>query len=255
MAVKLTIDDPVEVIGPLREEYRKGADGKFHLVLDRPHPDSAKLSEFRDNNIALLKEVSDLRPLKARYEGIDADAARTALARTGELEKANADLTAKLATYDGVDPEEFRVLKQRPDPTALASELETERRAHAATILRNAVTVEFLRLGGRESAIDYIVDAAAKTFAVEDGKLTTKEFSSDKLGEQLSLTEWVCKQKDVADFTFKPSNGGGTKPQNPNTRRLGASANAKELVNPTPHQLGEHMSAIASGKLKVVYTE
>jgi hypothetical protein len=248
MALKLTINDPVEVIGPWRDEYKKGADGKYHLVLDGA-PDSAKLSEFRERNISLIKEVEELRPLKQKYEGIDPDAAKAALASATEL-------TAKLAKFEGVDPDEYRTLKARPDATTRAAELETrlaaEKAAHASTLLKHLVTAEFLRVGGRASAIDFMATAAAQVFAMEDGKLTTKELSTSNPSEPLSISEWMAKQNAAANFAFQPSRGGGAGSTSPT--RFAARSDQKILKDPTPQQLGEHASAIAKGDLKIEYS-
>jgi hypothetical protein len=240
--LKHTIDDVVEVIGPLRDFYTKAEDGKFHLSIDG---ESSKLSEFRDKNIALMKELDELRPLKVKYEGIDPDA-------TAKLTEAE----AKLATFDGVDPAEYRLLKARPDATKRAAELETdlatEKAAHAATKFKTTTTVEFLKTGGRESAVDFIATEAAKVFAA-DG--TTKELSTINPGVPLTVAEWMKQQVAVSDFAFNPSRGGGAGPvQGGGVHRLGAHTRQNELRDPTPQQLGAHASDIANGKLKVVYT-
>src|SRR5205085_2417686 len=88
--LKFTIDDPVEVPGPVRDYYTKTSDGKFTLDVDG-HPDAAKLSEFRDKNVELLKERD---ALKAKFDGIDAEADRRKLT---ELEKTTLE-QAKLLT-------------------------------------------------------------------------------------------------------------------------------------------------------------
>jgi hypothetical protein len=238
--LKLTINDPVEVAGPLRQEYKKSADGKYHLEVEA-HPDSARLSEFRDRNIALLKEVEELRPFRAKYDGIDPDAAKKALAKAAELE-------ARLAAFDGVDADEYRVLKARPDAAKLEAELAAERAAHQQTQFRNTITTEFLRAGGRESAVDYMVLNAAKVFAA-DG--TTQEFSKANPGVPISVAEWIQEQAKVADFAFKPSRGGSAPPRR---STLGSYRQQGELRDPTPQELGKHASDIASGRLKVIYS-
>jgi hypothetical protein len=109
-------------------------------------------------------------------------------------------------------------------------------------------------VGGRESAVDFMVTNAAKTFTFENGNVTSKEFSATKPGEPLTVTEWISQQVQTADFAFKNSKGGGTPPGS-GSHRLGVTSKAKELRNPTPQQLGQSMGDIASGKLKIVYTE
>src|SRR4051812_17196649 len=191
MPLKCFVNDASEVPSHLRDYYKKSGDGKFALVLDgdpQGYVKAEKLVDFRENNIDLRNEL-------ARFEGLDPDAARAAL--------------AKLEAFRDVDPEEYRVLKARPEPTQRIAELETqlanEKTARADTQLRNTVTVEFLRAGGRESAVDFMVGNATKIFAVENDELTTKAFSTKKPGEPLTLGEWMDQQTTVVDFAFKPS--------------------------------------------------
>lgn len=137
--------------------------------------------------------------------------------------------------------------------TELEAELVAEKEAHAATQFKHTVTAEFLRVGGRESAVDFIVRSAAKVFAV-DG--TTNEPSRQNPGVPLSLAEWIEDQFETADFAFKPSKGGGAgATRGGGVHRLGAYTRQKELRDPSPQQLGQHAADIAKGKLKVVYSQ
>jgi len=247
MAVKLVVDSVEDIPRLYRQDYEQGADGKWHLILDGKHPDTVKLGEFRTRNIELMKEAEELRPLKAKYEGIDPDAARAALANAADAEK----MRAKLAAFDGVDADEYRRLKARPDPAKLEAELAAETAAHQQAEFRNIVTAAFLKAGGRESAVDYMVSCASKVF---DTNGTTKELSTKNPGVPLTIAEWVEQQSKVADFAYLPSKGGGARPSPAGTHQLGEYNRQGILRDPTPQQLGEHSREIASGKLKVVYS-
>jgi hypothetical protein len=222
MALKFTIEKLVDVPGPIRDYYKQTNDGKFVLDVEA-HPDSAKLSEFRDKNISLLKDA-------AKYEGIDPDAVKADRLKLVELET---------------------LLKARPDATALESQLAAEKAAHASTQLKQAVTTEFLRVGGRASAVDWMAEQASKVFAMQDGNVTTKEFSVADPASPLSIAEWMTKQIAVSDFAFQPSRGGGAAPSN---TKFGVRANQKVLKNPTAQELGANASAIASGEIKVEHS-
>lgn len=217
MALKLVINDPVEVIGPFRDEYKKGDDGKFHLVLDGDHPDSVKLAEFRTNNRA--------------------------------LNTAKTELEAKLAAFADVDPEEYRRLKGKPDVSPKVAELEAglaaERAAHEATKFKNLMTFEFLNAGVRESAVDFVFDKASKDFTMKDGKPTTELFSEKTPGEHLSVEEWLTKQMGPLEFCFKPSRGGGA----------GGSGSGgpapRRVISNDPLTVGQNLEAIARGDVTV----
>lgn len=199
-----------------------------------------KLAEFRENNIELQKTL-------AKFDGLDPETARAAFVKATTLEE-------KLAAFEGVDPDEYRALKARPDTSQRAAELEAElaatKTAHAAAMLKNAVSVEFLRQGGRASAVDFMLQAASKVFEMGTDGVTTKEFSATNPSQPLSVSEWITQQVAVADFAFQPSRGGGAPVRK--SAALGGRSNVKELRNPTPQQLGEHSASIARGEIKIV---
>lgn len=223
MALKLkhVIDSLTDVPGPVREYYAPTIDGKFALGVDN--------SEFRDRNVALLKEVEELRPLKAKYEGVD-------------LEEYKA-LKAKAAAGD-------------PDAlVALKLELATEKgKAAAATrerdalAHRQAVSAAFVAAGGRPEAVDYIVGKAP--FTVVDGELKPKDGESSP-----TINEWLLDQAAGANaFAFQKNTGGGSTGGKPSALALGARSNVRILRNPTPAELGANANDIAAGKVKVEIT-
>src|SRR5262245_43668940 len=108
MALKHTIDALVEVPGHFRDEYAKGDDGKFHLQIEG-HPDATKVKEFRDRNISITKQLTEATTKLAAFDGIDAAAAKAALAKVAaggdgddvvklKLQLAEAQSTATAAT-------------------------------------------------------------------------------------------------------------------------------------------------------------
>ena len=236
MALKFTINDLVEVPGPLRDLYTKTADGKFILAVEG-HPDAAKLSEFRNNNLALLREVEELRPLKTKFEGIDPEAVKADRLKLTELEKTK--------------PEESRRL------TELEAELAAEKTARASAqgkadrgLLRDTLRSKALAAGVLPAALDICLDKAEPVFAVvnETVQARPNTFSKSRPGEPLSIDEWLTGAMKEFSFLFAASVGGGADP-----KRGGGAGGAKELRNPSPAQLGEHAKAISRGELKVVY--
>ena len=238
-------------------------DGKFILDLDGTPSGFAlatdlaeangKVVEFRDSNVALLKEVTDLRPLKEKYKDLDPEAARTAMARVAELEKKGVkgaddfDQKIKAAITAAVQPiaDELKAAK-----TAGA---EAQQRADGA-LLRQAVGDKFIKAGGRASALDFIVGRAGDVFKVDNGVVIAQpnKFSADKPGEALGVDEWLTKQATEADFAFEPSKGGGA--EGNKGAQSNGNPNAKQLLNPSPQDLGKFAKEIASGEMVVVNT-
>jgi hypothetical protein len=226
--LKTIVDNIADVPGPVREFYQETADGKFALVFDGKD----RLAEFRNKNIELMKSL-DAFP----------DAAKAALAKTADLEKERTDLAAKLAAFEARPDSSKRVVE-------LEEELSTTKAAHAAAQFKTAVSVEFLKAGGRASAVDFMVTAASKAFSMENGEVSTKEFSVKNPEQPLTLSEFMGQQMAVADFAFQPSRGGGAAPARKPV--LGSHSSARELRNPSPQELGANASAIARGEVKIV---
>ena len=122
-------------------------------------------------------------------------------------------------------------------------------------MMRSKVGEEFIGMGGKPGAMDFILGKAENVFGVIDGKVAAKEnqFSTNSPGEPISTKEWLAQQvtSSDADFAFNSSNGGGASPKQGDRN----STQAQRLVNPTPSQLGANMDAIASGKIVVEHSE
>lgn len=253
MALKCIVNDLGEVPETLRSYYAKSSDGKFALALDGDPPGyvkAEKLAQFRDNNRALNQQNTELEQKLKAFEGIDPAEIESDDAEFEAMEAKLADLETKLKLFDGVDPAEYRTLKERPDTSARVAELEAElameKGAHATTQFNNTIASEFLRSGGRTSAVDFMIGLAAKTFSMKDGAITTKDFSATNPGEPLSVAEWMQAQVAVADFAFLPSRGGGA-----TGSTSGNHGGPRRTVSRDPLAFGQNLAAIAAGDITV----
>lgn len=244
MGLKTVIADPAEVPDALREHYKQTTDGKFALVLDGDQPPgfvkADKLAEFRSNNRKLHAANVELEAKLKVYDGIDPDAARAALAELADTEIVDSDDLDKAhsAELAAVQSEKAKQVEE------LQAQLAAEVNAHNTTRFNQTVAYEFVRAGGRESAVDFIVGKAAEVFTMKDGKLTTKEFSTARPGEPLSISEWVAQQSHTCDFAFRPSKGGGALQSH--------AAPARRTVSSDPLEFGRNLSDIASGDVTVL---
>jgi hypothetical protein len=255
MSLKCVVNSLTEVAGPLWDYYKKTADGRFALVLDGEpagYVKSSKLDEFRANNRDLHTAKTELESRLKAFDGIDPDAARAALAvgtdpaKVSDLEEKLAAAAANAETLKAQHAAELAALQsdQTNRATNLEAALTAEKSAHAATQLRNAISVEFLRAGGRESAVDFMVGKAAGTFEMKNGVAISREFSTARPGEPLSISEWVTQQSHICDFAFKPSRGGGA---------VGSSgAPPRRTVSSDPLEFGRNIADIASGDVTVL---
>jgi len=231
-------------------------DGKFNLLIEgvpagfvagTVHAEvNSKLGEFRENNVLFLKELETLRPLKAKFEGIDPDAAREALTQVGEFKKKGAAKPDDIAAL--IQTSITAALKPVQDKLAMAEKqsVENAQRADEST-LRSTISEKFLKAGGLPKALDYILNEAKATFKVESGTVIAmpNRFSSLNAGQPLGVDEWLGTAAKEHDFAFKSSQGGGTPPSG-----SGGGGRPGQLVirNPTPQQLGDPKNAAALKK-------
>ena len=230
MALKFAVDTLEDVPAPLREHYVKEGD-QFILATHGDHP---KVREFRSSNIELMKERD---ALKTKYADIDPDVVRADRLKLAELQKA----------------------KPTERITALESELAAEKaarmeaqqqadRSRVRDVLRDKATA----VGVLPAAIDILLDKADPVFTMDGDVVKAKPniFSPTRPGEPLTPDEWMDSAiKDFA-FLFGRSSGGGASP----AAGGGGTTNVHELRDPTPRQLGQYASDIASGKMRVVYS-
>lgn len=248
MALKCFVNDLVEVPGPMREFYQRASDGRFALTLDGEpagYVKADKLSEFRDNNRALNAAKTELEARLKAFDGIDLAAYAAMKEQLAAFESTDPAALSEKRAADLAAAVEDAKAELGAQTTALSTELAAEKAAHAATQFKSAVGGEFLRAGGRASAVDYMVGLAAKTFAMKDGEVTTTEFSAANPGEPLTVAEWMQAQVAAADFAFQPSRGGGAGPNPPPV------APARRTVSADPVEFGHNLAAIASGAVDV----
>jgi hypothetical protein len=228
MALKLVVDTLDHVPPAFRGEYTKGDDGKFRLSLDGEHPDTARVKEMRDKNIALLKTYDGIDP-----EAVKAERAELAALRNAKPNERITELETQLAA----------------EKTARA---EAEQKA-AINRVRDTFQTKASAIGARPNALDIISGKAESLFTVVDGVVQAKPntFSKTRPGEALTPDEWLADAAREYPFLFLPSSGGGAPPQ-PSGGGGGGTSGVPELRDPTPEQLGRHADEIMAGKLRVV---
>jgi hypothetical protein len=264
MAPLAPVIDTLDVVPEALRQFYEPKDGKFALSLNGTPPgfvpaadltvERTKVVEFRDNNIALTKKNAELETGLKKFEGLDADAAKSALAQVEEFKKKGAgkpdDISALVtsAVEAAVKP-----LKDELQSTK-AQSVQDRIRADENT-LRSVVSERFMKAGGLPKALDYIVSQAKDTFTVTEGKVVAQpnKYSTANPGNLIDLDEWLSTASREHDFAFKPSQGGGAPPAGGGapTHRAGQ----RVIKNPTAQQLGDPSIAkeLREGKVRFEY--
>jgi hypothetical protein len=228
MGLKYFVTDLTSVPEPFRSEYVK-AEAGYHLDV-KDHPDTTRVAEFRATNVTVMKEKTDIAAKLAAFDGLDPVAAKAAL--------------AKVAAGDSDDVVKLKLKLAEAESTAASATMERQ-----ALKFRQLVSSEFLAAGGRPAAVDLILPTVP--FALVDEELKPKD------GEKSpNLTEWIQDQaaNPEKSFLFLPSAGGGARGAKAPSLNVGVRSNVKQLVDPTPQQLGEHAADIKAGRVKVAYS-
>lgn len=246
MSLKPRVQSLDEVPESVRSFYSEAEGGGFALAVEGMVPKS-RLDEFRDTNIALRREQEELRK---KFEGVDPEAAREALARVqrerdkklidaGKLDELVAERVA--AMKSDFDRQLAALTGDRDKMAGRLSELVID------TAIRDAAA----KSGVRATAIDDVLLRGRQVFRLADGQAVAMDGDKPiygKAGEPMSVAEWVGNLTAAAPHLFEPSRGGGA-PQGSG----GGGARVPGTVQRSDTKAFlDNLDAIAAGKIAVV---
>jgi len=246
--MKTTIAALTDVPEALRSEY-EAKDGKFVLRVEGEIPEvtetNRRLAEFRDNNIALLKEKATLEGTLKSFEGLDVNEYKALKTKVEALEKkkpaGDEDVEAKIraAVASALEPVNAQ----------LRAEADTRQKAEqklAQRDLEGKLRAVGVKLKVEERAMDDFLARATRVFGVDgvarDGDVV--RYSKEKVTEPLSMEEWGRDLLVDAPHLFAASKGGGANPGS-------GGAGRRTISGADPLELGRHMEEIAKGTIQV----
>tara|TARA_R110000824_G_scaffold8899_3_gene40394 strand:- start:7964 stop:8785 length:822 start_codon:yes stop_codon:yes gene_type:complete len=246
----------------VRDHYKE-SDGVFSLsvegVTGRENELGAKVAEFRDTNVQLMKDKVSLsgqvEEMASKYQNVDPDVYRKLISDQVKLEKkdakvvTNSDLTSQIqdAVLNAVKPIQAQLNEAKERESQAQSSLEK-------ASFRNIVNKAAVEAGVRNEALDDVLGRALQVgFTLHDGSALivndgAVKFSPDKPDQPFSIPEWlVGLQRDGGSHLFKPSISTGDQDQSgPDVRLKGGN-----LKDPSVKQFARNLEAIASGKVTV----
>lgn len=152
---------------------------KFQELETKAKDTEGKLKEFRDNNVALRKELEQKAGTGVNIEAL--------------LETHVAELKTNYSS-------QIQALSEQK--TSLEQHLER-------VVLSDGVKEAALKYGVLDSALPDVLARAKDTFVVKDGKPTPKTKLIDKEGNPLGVTTWIQSLAEQAPHLFAQSRGSG----------------------------------------------
>jgi vacuolar-type H+-ATPase subunit I/STV1 len=166
--------------------------------------EKSKLDKFRTNNVALLKQIDDL---KGKYHGIDPDYAR-------QLEQAKRELEEQAALKAGeVDKVvASRVQSIKSDLERTTAERDSLNARLADIQINQGVIVAATKRGLRPTAIADVTLRAQRAFKLVNGVPQAQDGDRIRYGKDgvtpMTLDEWIDSLVTEAPHLFEPSVGG-----------------------------------------------
>jgi hypothetical protein len=209
MALKFKFKTKEEIPAELASHYVE-RDGAWVLDADGG-ADKSKVDEFRNSNLALIKERDDL---KKRFEGIDPDEVRKLAQEKQRLED---EQRVKAGEFDKVLDSRMKAAKLEWDKqlSGVASERDALVTRLTAIQIEQGVTESASKRGLRATAIPDITARARSVFKLVNGVPTAFEADGQTVRpgkdgvKPMTLEEWVDTQVSEAPHLFESNAGGG----------------------------------------------
>lgn len=238
--------------------YEKTGDDYVLVVDDSPF--KAKLKEFRDNNIGLLKAKEDLEGKLEALKGVDP-------AEYSKMKKQLEEMEDKTLIDDGKIDElvALRTERMRKDFESQAAKLteakesaeksSTENRTRLEKVLIDSQISQAVTGKGtvRKGAMPDILSRAKETWRLDDdgNPVAVNQDGSKRYGKDgskpLSMDEWAGDLLNEAGFLFEGSSGGGSG----NNDRAGKGAPVGTIFKSDRRGFSRSLEDIAKGKVHV----
>lgn len=209
MALKFKFNSKAEIPADLAAHYVE-RDGVWLLDAEGA-ADKTKLDEFRNSNVALLRQLDEQ---KKRFEGIDPDEVRKLAEEKRKLEEQQ---QIKAGEVEKVVETRVKVAKTDFDKQLLTvtAERDALNSRLVAIQIDQGVTTEATKRGLRATAIPDITARARNIFKLVDGVPTAFEPDGKtvRVGKDgvkpMTVEEWVDAQVSEAPHLFESNAGGG----------------------------------------------
>lgn len=247
----LSDSEYVEVPEHFKGEYVQQSDGSYHLKVEGEIPEvkqaNDRVVEFRNNNIALQKKNQELEESAKKFDGINPDEYRslkdkvTQFERSGAKDPADIDARLQEAVKNAVEPLQVQL-----------QEMQRQKQEADVALKRKDLEGRFIELARkmnvRKSAVADFIARGQQIFDIH-GKAMDGDrprFSKKNPALELTMDEWATELTQDAPHLFEPSNGGGAG----GAGSPGGGGGGK-TIGTDPLEFGNNLEDVAAGKTRV----
>lgn len=254
---KLVVKSADQIPEGFEDAYEE-RNGKYHLKLSDEVVPKSQVTEFRDNNIQLMKDKDAIAAQLKQYDGVDLSEYNAAMAL-----KQQAD-DKKLLNEEGVEKlVEKRVERMRQDFEGQTKALQTKLgtleeekgslTSQLSTVLIDSQIQQAVNEVGkpRQGAMEDIMNRGRSLYKLKDGEPVpigtdgNPIFGKDGKGT-MTFVEWAQGLQETAGYLFETAQGGGSK-----GNRSGPTTPTKHISSGDAVEFGNNLEDIAAGKVAV----
>ncbi len=236
----------------LKEHYVE-KDGKCIPQVEGMVPESdlaqskARLAEFRDNNVQVMKENEQLKGQLKPFEGVNLEEYATLKSENAKLKEMGAGSAAELPKlieyYIG---KAVKPLQEKLD-LAERSRMEAQHKLQIKAV-DEYITQYAVKAGVDPDVLPDVLQRARQVFTFKDDQVIAMKgdlpiYSAEHPENPLDAEEWIS--TSIPKAFFKPSSGGGAEGKP-------AAGSTRQIRMPSAVEFGKNLDDIASGKVTVV---
>jgi len=205
--LKYIVDDINNVDESARGFYEQTDDGKYALQVEGVVP-KARLDEFRDKNIELMKTME-------QYKGVDPDQYQELLDLKRKVDESKLVESGKV---DEAVQQRVQTLQSEYDEKIkeYESKLGDAQSKLEKTLLSSELQGKAIKVGAYESALDDIESRARQVYKLVDGEILPIDSKGQVIygrngSDPMPMSEWLKGLAKEAPHLFKGSEGGGAR--------------------------------------------
>lgn len=216
----------------LKEGYEQQSDGSYVLEAIPGMVDKAKVDEFRNNNRELQTQLEEMKKQMATFEGVDLEEFKILQEQKRQLEEKE---LIEAGEIDKIVEARVRPLMEAKDSeyTKLKESYEQANNQLSVLMIDDATTSLATELGVEPTALMDVKSRARQQFRIKNGKVIATDAEGKPMYGPDGITplsldkSWMEGLKKNAGHLFRPAQGTGAQGDNGTRNRSGTQDTSK----------------------------